>query len=74
MFNSEKIMNWVYWGTPEEQNKKAWAREVKRAKDFLEQGRYSPEEFAQKVVLLRRKYGISKYKHNPILGDFNENL
>lgn len=58
MFNSEKIMNWVYWGTEEEQNKRAWAREVKRAKDFLE----------------RRQYGISKYKYNPVATDFAENL
>jgi uncharacterized protein YaeQ len=69
--DSKKIIDWIYFGTPEEQKRKAWSREVLRATAFLDEGLYSQEEFARKVWELRREYGVNKYSHNKVLSDFN---
>lgn len=51
-----------------------WGEEVLRARRFLEEGLYSKQEFALKILQLRRQYKVNKYKYNEIFTDFSENL
>jgi hypothetical protein len=69
--NVDKLLNWIYFGTEAEQKAKSWNRDVRMAISFLEEGLYSREEFSSKIIELRRKYGITNYKSNPITSDFN---
>jgi hypothetical protein len=65
--NANKLTDWIIWGNHPIVSRLRWNQEVLKAKHYLENGLYSQEEFADKILELRRK----KYHYNSINSDFN---